>query len=797
MKLSIKQTQALDYLEDKVTNEIIYGGGAGGGKSILGCYWVLKQCLKYPGTRWLVGRSKAKTLKETTLNSLFEVCKMQGMKADVDFIYNQQAGVIKFNNGSEILLKDLFLYPADPDFDELGSLEISGAFIDECNQIVEKAWNIVKSRIRYKLDEYGIVPKILGTCNPSQGYVYYNFYKPYRDNILDSNKAFIESLVDDNPFISQYYKGNLMTLDEKSKQRLLFGNWDYLDSEKNLFSYASLVDVFSNTIDKGTDRYLIVDIADDGTDQTIFSFWEGLEEYHREEFDHLNTEGIIQKIRQYASDEKIPYSHIAVDAIGVGAGVASSSLLDGIIGFKSSYAPIKTDDNIIQLPNVNYTKTASLVSDFKNLRSQCIFTLSDKVNRHLIASKVQGRQKEVIIEELSVYQDTTKNDGKRQATGKEEVKGIIGRSPDASDCFIAGTKVFTLNGEKNIEDIKTGDAVVTPFGYATVQDTIKKKANILYTLDNKLTGTGNHKIFSGSGFSTLDTYNMIVYNYYTYTNYNKYIWKILSSLSTKIKNTGFRVLVNTSTFARTKTELDKEELHYIDKFGKTTTKRSYLRNTTYIILTGILLITTRLIWSALKALNTIKCTVKRSLKKNQRYFYGILIKLGLKQVNGTRVMMGENGTQVCQKNLGSIKSQKISLVKIVAMFFRDLTRLVSVQIVACKNTITELKNITKIENVSFVEMLLVSGSLNRPNVAQEVVRQSLDGKVDVYTLSLDKHHVYIANGVLVANCWIMRQYFEVMSKINPDQSEAKALIHNKLKEQFAKRNREFANNSTR
>ena len=71
MKLSIKQTQALDFLEDKNTREVIYGGGAGGGKSYLGCYWILKNCYKYPGTRWLIGRSKGKTLKETTLKSLF------------------------------------------------------------------------------------------------------------------------------------------------------------------------------------------------------------------------------------------------------------------------------------------------------------------------------------------------------------------------------------------------------------------------------------------------------------------------------------------------------------------------------------------------------------------------------------------------------------------------------------------------------------------------------------------------------------------------------------------------------
>ncbi len=212
----------------------------------------------------------------------------------------------------------------------------------------------------------------------------------------------------------------------------------YLDNAGALFHYDSLVDIFSNTVVKQNGKYLIVDIADDGSDKTIFSFWEGLEEYRREEFERLNTETIVNKIREYAADQRIPYSHIAVDAIGVGAGVASSSMLDGIIGYKSSYQAIKTDQDIVRLPNVGVLKNplSTLTSDYRNLRSQCLFTLASLVNEHKIASRVTGRQKESIIEELSNYQDASSGDGKRIATGKEEVKEIIGHSPDASDCFI-------------------------------------------------------------------------------------------------------------------------------------------------------------------------------------------------------------------------------------------------------------------------------------------------------------------------------------------------------------------------
>ena len=149
MKLTKKQTKAIDYLEDDTTTELLYGGGAGGGKSAFGCYWQIKRRLKYPGTRGLIGRSKLKVLKDTTLKSFFEIAKMQGLEKELHYRVTsahdkENPNCILFFNGSLIYLKDLFLYPAkDPEFDDLGSLEITDAFIDECNQIVEKCKGIV------------------------------------------------------------------------------------------------------------------------------------------------------------------------------------------------------------------------------------------------------------------------------------------------------------------------------------------------------------------------------------------------------------------------------------------------------------------------------------------------------------------------------------------------------------------------------------------------------------------------------------------------------------------------------
>jgi hypothetical protein len=212
---------------------------------------------------------------------------------------------------------------------------------------------------------------------------------------------------------------------------------EYVDNAGALFRYTTLLDMFSNTVVKGTDKYMTVDIADDGTDKTIFTLWHGLEAFKIDLYAQLQTDGIISLIRELAALHSVPYSHIAVDAIGVGAGVASSPLLTGIIGYKSSYTPLRVEKSIVSLPNVHYLKHAPLVTDYKNLRSQCVFTLAGLVNDHKIAVSVQdGRIKSDIIEELSNYQDASKGDGKRMATQKDDIKEAIGRSPDVTDTMI-------------------------------------------------------------------------------------------------------------------------------------------------------------------------------------------------------------------------------------------------------------------------------------------------------------------------------------------------------------------------
>ena len=90
------QKQAMKYLFDKTTNDILFGGAAGGGKSYIGCAWIIMLCLKYPDTRYLIGRSKLDALKKTTLNTFFEVCKQWSLRSGSHFNFNGSTNIITF-----------------------------------------------------------------------------------------------------------------------------------------------------------------------------------------------------------------------------------------------------------------------------------------------------------------------------------------------------------------------------------------------------------------------------------------------------------------------------------------------------------------------------------------------------------------------------------------------------------------------------------------------------------------------------------------------------------------------------
>lgn len=419
-----KQHQAFQLLQDNTTTEILYGGASGGGKSYLGCAWIIISALQYPGTRWLIGRSKLASLKQTTLKTFFQICNDWGFKEGTHFKYNAQSNFITFQNDSEIILKDLFLYPSDPMFDSLGSLEITGAFIDEVNQVSKLAVDIVNSRIRYKLDDYGLKPKLYMSCNPSKNWVYSEFYVPYSQGNLLPHRAFIQALLEDNEHITSQYKDQLNKLNKSSKERLLFGNWEYDSDPSYMMDYDSISCLFTNNHIKTGHKYITVDVARMGKDNTVIFVWDGYRVIDLDIIEKDNLSNQKQRIINLQKKYSIKSSNIIIDEDGVGGGLVDMIPLSK--GFINNSRALKGE---------NYV----------NLKSQCYFKLAKDVldGSIYVEPGVGGRMykgkhiRDWIIEELSIIKEKNGDkDSKLSVITKQEMKSLLGRSPDFADALM-------------------------------------------------------------------------------------------------------------------------------------------------------------------------------------------------------------------------------------------------------------------------------------------------------------------------------------------------------------------------
>jgi hypothetical protein len=417
INLTKKQSQAWKLLMDDTTNEVLYGGSAGAGKSWLGCLWISTLCLKYEGIRCLIGRTVLQQLKLTTLNTLFETLGSMGLKAGDHYVFNGQSNVITFKNKSEIILKDLAFQPSDPNFDSLGGLELTAVFVDEAAQISQLAYNILKSRIRFKLNEFNLLPKVLMTCNPGQVWLKKVFYLPWIQDSLPENMKFVPALPMDNPHLPKSYIESLKTLPPAQRRRLLEGDWNYMDDDDAVFDFDSITGSVYRQQPNSTDKkYLSVDVARFGSDRSVLIVWIGLVVLEVFVYTKLSTTELSDEIREKMRSYGIHPSNVILDSDGVGGGVAD------------------------QIRGTNFVNNASPLhkENFSNLKSQCYVKLSEMFKEQKISLNIMDPAivDDLTQELLAVKLKDVDKDNKVSVMSKDDMKKILGKSPDISDALM-------------------------------------------------------------------------------------------------------------------------------------------------------------------------------------------------------------------------------------------------------------------------------------------------------------------------------------------------------------------------
>jgi hypothetical protein len=411
-KFNERQEIAISYLSpSSEVEQILYGGGVYGGKSWLGCYWQILRRLKYPNTRGLIGRAELKKLQLSTMSTFWELCTKMNLTPGKDYAYNGQLNRITWFNGSETILMDMADTPSDPDFHRFGSLELTDYFLDEAAEISAKAVEILDTRVRYNLVNGR--PKGLITCNPTKGWLYNDFWTPYKEGKLPPHRAFVQALLKDNTIVpNEAYQKKMERLNERDRKRLLDGDWDYDDSPDKLFDYDAMLQMFNTTEPTG-EGFITCDPAAMGNDRTIIMIWKGMHCIKVIEHVHKYPHEVANILRELASSHSIKLNNVLVDSDGLGIGVK------GILGCREFLNGSSAIDK----------------EHFFNLKSECYFKLSEAIGMNRIHFSDHS-QRDNIIKELDLVRDASKEDKKKQVSSKDQIKARLGRSPDYADALM-------------------------------------------------------------------------------------------------------------------------------------------------------------------------------------------------------------------------------------------------------------------------------------------------------------------------------------------------------------------------
>jgi phage terminase large subunit len=413
-----KQWIAWKYLFNRETSYILFGGGAGVGKSWLICEWLIYMCLKYPKTKWFIGREELKRLMGSTFVTFLKVASYHQIPRE-SWSLNGQYNYIEFDNGSRIDLLDVKHQPSDPLYERFGSMEFTGGALEETGEIHFLAYDVLKSRInRHMNEDYKIPAKLLCTCNPKRNWMYDEFITPFRSGKLDKDKACILGLYSDNPHTAKAYEQSLASIkDPQLRERLMLGNWEYDDDPSRLIESDKIQDMFMMSTQTEGRMYISADIARFGSDETVVFVWRGLSVIEFQTLAKSSMKECQNLIDQLAQKYRVPRSNIIIDADGIGGGVVD--FLQGVKSFIANATPV-VDKNFRNLKSECYYKLAEYIQDGK-----LAFTCSDATLKEKLCADLEN-----------VKAANIDKDEKRSIIPKEKVKEKLGRSPDYSDTLM-------------------------------------------------------------------------------------------------------------------------------------------------------------------------------------------------------------------------------------------------------------------------------------------------------------------------------------------------------------------------
>jgi len=206
---------------------ILFGGAIRGGKTFAMLAVFIVLCRIFPGSRWAIVRKDLPTIKRNLYPSWDKIKPSNFVES-----FPQNTHTVTFKNGSKIIF-----FPendkTDKDKDRWKGLEVNGIGFEELNECQQrsffKAFERAGSYV-IKGAKHQPKPLVLGTCNPTQGWVKELIYTPWKEGKLRNGWHYIQSRIYDNlPLLAaqpDYLQSLKDNLDIYEYMVFVDGDWD-------------------------------------------------------------------------------------------------------------------------------------------------------------------------------------------------------------------------------------------------------------------------------------------------------------------------------------------------------------------------------------------------------------------------------------------------------------------------------------------------------------------------------------------------------------------------------------------
>jgi predicted outer membrane repeat protein len=222
-----KQQEFLEAVFSNNYSFVLFGGAIRGGKTfaLLGLFILLSKL--YPGSRWAIVRKDLQVIKKNLFPSWDKIKPTNFIKN-----HNHETQTVTFINNSQIIFFPES-YATDKDLDRWKGLEVNGIGFEEINECKEVSlFKAFERAGAYVIPNAVRQPKpiVVGTCNPTQGWVKTLIYDPWKSGAIKKTWHYIQSRIYDNlPLLEQqpaYLPSLKDNLNRYEYEVFVEGNWD-------------------------------------------------------------------------------------------------------------------------------------------------------------------------------------------------------------------------------------------------------------------------------------------------------------------------------------------------------------------------------------------------------------------------------------------------------------------------------------------------------------------------------------------------------------------------------------------